>query len=295
MLNSQKKSQNALIISFGIHCALILFLVISPQFQSTKKNEVIEISYEEISSEKIKDQNSLDNNKAKKLVEFDKDQIDKNENKEAEFLAAKNNTVEKQTIAQLANEFKNVKNSKPQAPSIAKKPSASKGTKKSPQLFDTGFDVYSKVTKIENSTVFSQNTSGRSAQTSTVADTIKSADQSLMTQLNTREYKYYGYYTRIRKQLNQWWEPKVREKVAQLINRGRKLASDDNKNTSLIIVLNNEGTLVGVKVVSVSGIRELDDAAVEAFKKAAPFPNPPKGLVESDGTIKIRWDFIVES
>ena len=42
-------------------------------------------------------------------------------------------------------------------------------------------------------------------------------------------------------------------------------------------------------------MRELDDAAVEAFRQAAPFPNPPKGLIETDGTIKIRWNFVVES
>ena len=50
-----------------------------------------------------------------------------------------------------------------------------------------------------------------------------------------------------------------------------------------------------VQVLNDSGIRDLDDAAVEAFKEAAPFPNPPEGIVESDGTIKIRWDFILEA
>jgi protein TonB len=40
---------------------------------------------------------------------------------------------------------------------------------------------------------------------------------------------------------------------------------------------------------------DLDSAAVEAFRQAAPFPNPPKGMVEADGTIKIRWDFVLEA
>jgi len=53
--------------------------------------------------------------------------------------------------------------------------------------------------------------------------------------------------------------------------------------------------LIKVQVIGRSGIQDLDDAAVEAFKAAAPFPNPPKGIVDEDGTIRIRWDFILEA
>jgi protein TonB len=50
-----------------------------------------------------------------------------------------------------------------------------------------------------------------------------------------------------------------------------------------------------VQVVGESGVKDLDDAAVEAFRAAEPFPNPPKGIVDADGTIKINWDFILEA
>ncbi|MDX9731530.1 MAG: TonB family protein, partial [Bdellovibrionales bacterium] len=65
--------------------------------------------------------------------------------------------------------------------------------------------------------------------------------------------------------------------------------------TSVIIILDEKGTLFRVQVVGASGIVDLDDAAVEAFRAAAPFPNPPKGIVEEDGTLKIRWDFVLEA
>ena len=42
-------------------------------------------------------------------------------------------------------------------------------------------------------------------------------------------------------------------------------------------------------------VKKVITAAIEAFKEAAPFPNPPAGIVESDGTIKIRWDFVLEA
>ena len=43
-----------------------------------------------------------------------------------------------------------------------------------------------------------------------------------------------------------------------------------------------------------SGVDFLDDEAIDAFKKAAPFPNPPKDLVESDGQIHFNFAFIFE-
>jgi protein TonB len=76
---------------------------------------------------------------------------------------------------------------------------------------------------------------------------------------------------------------------------GRHLASDEEKITRLIITLDINGKLIKVQVLGPSGITDLDDAAIEAFQAAAPFPNPPKGIVEADGTIKIRWDFVLEA
>jgi protein TonB len=80
-----------------------------------------------------------------------------------------------------------------------------------------------------------------------------------------------------------------------MFRQGRSIASDQDRITKLLIVLNPSGILMKVQVVSDSGVRDLDDAAIEAFKSAAPFPNPPQGIVDPDGTVKIRWDFILES
>ena len=79
------------------------------------------------------------------------------------------------------------------------------------------------------------------------------------------------------------------------VRSGRKLASEKNYITRLVVVLDRHGKIKAVKVLEESGARDLDDAAVDAFNRAGPFPNPPKGLVEKDGLIKIRWDFILQS
>ena len=116
-----------------------------------------------------------------------------------------------------------------------------------------------------------------------------------MTRLNTKEYRYFGYYSRIKSQLNQWWVPKVQQKFTKMLRQGRTIASADNKVTKLVIILDDSGKLVKVQVMAESGIKDLDDAAIEAFRSAAPFPNPPKGMVDKDGLVKIRWDCVVES
>ena len=87
------------------------------------------------------------------------------------------------------------------------------------------------------------------------------------------------------------------ERRAQAIIEEAKAraASEGDKITRVIIILDDRGTLIRVQVVGRSGVTDLDDAAVEAFRAAAPFPNPPKGIVEADGTIKIRWDFVLEA
>lgn len=293
-VDQKNKTTQSFLLSLGVHSLILLIAFTVPHLVSHNEPTEIEITLDvpTESLEYLKD--------PKQLVEFDKKNDDQKADEKAKYLAAKNNTVKKETIARLDQQFKNVENQKSTPPQKNEARAENLWEKKSDnsasaKLFNTGFDVYDKMkdkNKNHQKTI-SQNSNPKEASTAT--DKLVGVDQSLMTQLNTREYKYYGYYTRIRTQLNQWWQPKVQEKVSKLMSKGRTIASDANKNTKVIIVLNDVGSLVKVQVLGASGVRELDDAAVEAFRQAAPFPNPPKGLIEQDGTIKIRWDFIVES
>lgn len=264
------------------------------------QTEVIEVSFVE------PDSTTNPENKANQIVETDPNQANNKFDEQAKYLSAKNNTVDKETVAKNAEKFKNVKPVPRQAPQVAEKTESESAPEEKltehsetkSKLFNTGFDVYSALNKNKNvkkQMAKEKRSVATTGEESGTNDHIKDADDSLMTQLNTREYLYYGYYTRIKNQLNQWWQPKVREKVTKLVSQGRKIASEENKTTKLVIILNQTGLLVKVQVLSESGVRDLDDAAVEAFRQAAPFPNPPKGMIEPDGTIKIRWDFVVES
>ena len=126
-------------------------------------------------------------------------------------------------------------------------------------------------------------------------DHLKNVETGMQTMLSTREFVYYSYYNRIKEKLRQYWEPKIKEKMERIMRQGRTIASSTDRITRIVIVLDNRGTLVRVQIVGPSGVSDLDEAAVEAFRAAAPFPNPPKGIIENDGTVKIRWDFVLEA
>lgn len=114
------------------------------------------------------------------------------------------------------------------------------------------------------------------------------------THLNTTEFKYYGFYHRIRQKLEQFWGDSIREKAKNLYAQGRRVASNDDLVTTLLVSINGKGEITSVKMMGTSGVKELDDAAVESFNKAGPFPNPPSGMIK-DGVATIEWGFVVKS
>lgn len=115
-----------------------------------------------------------------------------------------------------------------------------------------------------------------------------------LTYLNTVEYKYYGFFHRIRQKLEQFWGRSIQEKAQDFMKSGRRIASDEQLVTALIVVLNDQGKITKIHIKGSSGIQELDDAAIESFNQAGPFPNPPKGLIVN-GEVKIEWGFVVSS
>jgi TonB family protein len=114
------------------------------------------------------------------------------------------------------------------------------------------------------------------------------------TQLNTVEYKYYGFFHRIRQKLEQFWGKSIKEKADTLFRSGRRLPASEDLITSLRITLNSKGEIIGVQILGTSGVKELDDAAIESFNQAGPFPNPPRDLLVN-GKATIEWGFVIKS
>lgn len=284
-----------LLLSLALHLIVVGVMTVyklQPLVKPVKDTITFEILDQEpakaavktVKKEKIK----LENNQ---IVEQDQS-LNKDTPEDARFLSAQNQKVLKQTQAANHGEFQNKKTK------TAKAGKPVEVKKSSPKIEDflSAYDpMAAAMKKQEKKTMQETEAAQKGGDVSQSSDYLRNVDQGIETLLNTREFKYYTYYNRIRKQLSGYWEPKVREKMTTMFKQGRTIASSQDRITKLLIVLNDRGTLVNVQVMSDSGVRDLDDAAVEAFRAAAPFPNPPKGIIEDDGTVKIRWDFVLET
>jgi len=114
------------------------------------------------------------------------------------------------------------------------------------------------------------------------------------TALNTREFVYFSYYERIKKRVGMFWAPAL-EKNFRKLYFANITVDDRDIITKLIIVLDDQGKIKKIEKLSGSGFSELDDAAVEAFTRAAPFSNPPQGILDEDSNVILKWDFILKS
>lgn len=308
------KSIYFFLLSFGLHLSLVLILALFSFFKpavdkpveivlletSTDVQPINEVLAEADLIKKIAPDHR------NQIVETDENFANNKQNDKAKFLSAKNNAVEKETKAKTGEQFKNALKQGAQTVANEKKSASEKSEtsneKTLPNLFAKEFDPYSSLKQKQELLDSAKNKANETiadsgvekGEQSTTNDHLENVGDDLVTRLNTKEFKYYSYYQRIKGQLNQWWGPKVRERMVRMFKRGRMLASEGNKTTKLVIVLNDVGTLVRVQVLGESGVRDLDEAAIDAFRAAAPFPNPPKGIVDADGTVKIRWDFVIE-
>ncbi len=264
---------------------------------SLKKQETIEIVVLDQPKPKLKKVEKVKPKNKVKLVQVveQNDKALNDERPEDKYFLSKNNQrVQKQTVSKNHGDFKNdagkglngkSKNNKAKAKkkAIKKRVANEKGSIKNflPKY------TYSTAQNFDQE----QSAEGQRSQTN---DHLKGIEEGKQTILNTREFVYYAYYERIRGKIRKIWEPVIREKVKHVFQTGRKLASTDH-TTAVIITLDKAGILVNVQVKDGSGVRDLDDAAIEAFKKAEPFPNPPNGIIESDGKIRINWNFVLEA
>ncbi|HXH29204.1 MAG TPA: energy transducer TonB [Bacteriovoracaceae bacterium] len=129
---------------------------------------------------------------------------------------------------------------------------------------------------------------------SSTNDYIKEVPAGDFTHLNTVEFKYYGFYHRIRQKLEQFWGRSIQEKAEILIKDGRRVPASEELITALQVTMDRDGEIIAIKVKGSSGVKELDDAAIESFNDAGPFPNPPKDLIVN-GKVTVEWGFVVKS
>lgn len=226
-----------------------------------------------------------------------------NEKKKDAFLSDKDRNFERESVSKNIEQFNRAaqgnadmtQKSQPQV-SKAKKKSHIKDLK----LSDFGIAAGDPFPKEEAHSLRSQSIKGmnngdpQAQGLSATNDYVEEVTLGDFTHLNTVEYKFYGFYHRIRQKLEQFWGKSIQEKAENIFRSGRRLPASENLITNLQVTLNSRGEIVGVKILGASGVKELDDAAIESFNQAGPFPNPPKELLVN-GKATIDWGFVVKS
>ncbi len=284
--NMRNSLAGFILLSMLVHFAAVGVLRLSKAPPRTGKKEVIEIQIQDLTSTKDH----------KQLIEQDEKQLNDEVPDESAYMGRHNQRVVKETKAANHGEYKNAAGQgQPQTAESRKQPEKAVAKSKLAEgTLPSMADLKPKF-KPSMQRQFDDIPRGQGGEVSKTNDHLKTVESGLETMLNSREFIYYTYYQRIRSQIRQYWEPSIREKVRKVFAEGRSIASTHDHITRVIIVLDRTGALQKVQVVGESGVNDLDDAAVEAFRAAEPFPNPPKGLIETDGTIRIQWDFILEA
>ena len=115
-----------------------------------------------------------------------------------------------------------------------------------------------------------------------------------MTILNSQEFKYFSYYDRIKDQVTETWRPLIRNAIKKVKADPKTYGTLEIRyyTTELEIVLNSKGSIISTSSLENSGQELFDYVATQAFRKAAPYANPPKELVK-DGRFTLRWNFTI--
>ena len=230
---------------------------------------------ERITPDKIKKQIVDDTKMANKLIPD-----------ATRFMSKQDNAVEEETKAARTAKTKNSQPSvlmKPDTRMESQKPSPSKSLK----MADLGLKPYQQRNP-------SQRKPSMTSPPSATDDYLPDIKSGFQTALNTREFKFYSYFERIKDRLRMYWEPQLQKRVNQLYAKGQTLP-DADLTTQLQIVLTKRGELSKISIIRNSGLEEIDLAALKAFELAAPFPNPPSGMIESNGHVNLIWSFVVQT
>jgi TonB family protein len=113
------------------------------------------------------------------------------------------------------------------------------------------------------------------------------------TALNTDRYTFYTFYARIEELVRFRWETQVGRAIDSFDRNTLLQASDRNWVTQVEFILDARGELKQAIIMKASGIKQFDMAAVNAFREARIFPNPPREMVEEDGFIHLKYGFNV--
>ncbi len=298
MTTQSKKGMNSFWGFLALIVSLHLFTLVMKSIESKPRSLRVSADTTPIKVKLLQEHfKELEKSKDKKQVVQSEDSKDDSTPLDSKYLSDKNRKFDRQTVAKNVDTFQSAtQGNARQLAERSHKPTPKDG-KKNVDLTKLGQLALGEENPFKHETQsaqLGQKATPKKATVSASNDYIQQIPLGDFTQVNTTEFKFYGFYHRIRQKLEQFWGRSIQEKANALYRAGRRLPASEDLITSLKITLDDKGQIVHVKVLSTSGVRELDDAAIESFNQAGPFPNPPKDLLVN-GEATIEWGFVVKS
>lgn len=209
----------------------------------------------------------------------------------ARFLSAQKQRVREESQARMSGmtQNRNESNSRSQQQKQQKTQALPQQPQNAPKDYDpNGIDI------TKNLKEYQQMQAQQSAP-STVGEALpQDVKVGSFTALNTDRFTYYSFFARVEELIRFRWESRIRDFIdandrAYVMN----VLARHNWVTEVDIWLTRDGRFHSSHLMHESGIPKFDAAAINAFREAGMFPNPPQDMVESDGFIHLKYGFDV--
>lgn len=286
-----KRVVEAFLASFLFHVLLLAgVILLAPRFEN-KPPETIEVT---LSPSPQMPQKNTSSAKEKQVVRQalvpDKLKVPEDETL-ARFLSQQKQRVKQETQAANSGMTENRSNKSTTAKKTTSQQAAQKPEKQTNQPLDKNSkDGYRTVDISKELQELNQLNEGRSSVGEALPTDVKVGS---FTALNTDRYLFYTFYARIEELVRYRWESRVQHAIDNFDRMTAINAGGRNWNTQVEFLLDRRGFLQKAMVMKESGIRSFDAAAIDAFKEARVFPNPPQEMIQDDGYIHLKYTFTV--
>ena len=125
-----------------------------------------------------------------------------------------------------------------------------------------------------------------------MSDDLRSVEEGDEKLLNSRSFRYAGFINRVKETVARIWTTQVEDETARRDPTGSIYLWKDRR-TVVEFTIDQQGELKDVHVTVSSGVDYLDHVALDAFRRAERFPNPPPGLFNPDGTATMGFGFVL--
>ncbi len=257
----------SLLVHFGAYGLLSVYME-----QSSKKTEAIEVV--------IRD----DSNTRTFLPSKPEDKaVPKEESKNSKFFSERPTSFKKETVAQNLGDFRN---------SQARRGSQGDQTQKQTQQERSTPSATSDSGILQNLLPKNESQASQESRQSAVNFQVPNLSKGEFTFLNSDFSTYASFYNRITPKIIYNWGNNI-EDIAMFPHMREKLRGKLKWVTRVELILDRKGHFVDAMIVNSSGSTELDHAVQDALKNAGPYLNPPTGMIEKDGTVRINGEFTV--